>query len=96
MSFSLPRTSSAVPNMPSGPGLSSLRREIVSVSIEWPKRYTAWANSALIAGLSSVCVNANGSNGLIPGWTLRANSSNTRCWYSISVTKRAAWKSRWP
>ena len=79
-----------------GPGLSSLRREIVSVSIEWPKRYTAWANSALIAGLSSVWVKANGSKGLIAGWTLRANSSNTRCWYSISVTKRAAWKSRSP
>ena len=30
------------------------------------------------------------------GWTLRANSSNTRCWYSISVTKRAAWKRRSP
>ena len=30
------------------------------------------------------------------GWTLRANSSNTRCWYSISVTKRAAWNRREP
>ena len=30
------------------------------------------------------------------GWTLRANSSKTRCWYSISVTKRAAWKRRSP
>jgi hypothetical protein len=27
---------------------------------------------------------------------LRANSSNTRCWYSISVTNRAAWNSRSP
>src|SRR2546421_264944 len=28
--------------------------------------------------------------GRIAGWIFRANSSNTRCWYSISVTKRAA------
>jgi hypothetical protein len=27
---------------------------------------------------------------------LRANSSKTRCWYSISVTNRAAWKRRSP
>ena len=69
---------------------------MVSVSIECPNRYTAWANSAVIAGLMSVWPNAKGSNGLIPGCTLRANSSNTRCWYSISVTKRAAWNSRSP
>ena len=30
------------------------RRDTVSVSIECPNRYTAWANSALIAGLTSV------------------------------------------
>src|SRR5918911_91422 len=30
------------------------------------------------------------------GCTLRAHSSNTRCWYSISVTKRAAWNRRSP
>ena len=49
-----------------------------------------------MAGFTSVWVKANGSNGLIPGCTLRANSSNTRCWYCISVTKRAAWKRRSP
>ncbi|MNF74404.1 hypothetical protein D3C84_564340 [compost metagenome] len=27
------------------------KRSTVSVSIEWPKRYTTWANSATIAGL---------------------------------------------
>ena len=43
-----------------------------------------------MSGLSSTW------NGLIAGWTLRANSSNTRCWYSISVTNRAAWNSRSP
>src|SRR4029079_19346792 len=32
----------------------------------------------------------------MPGATLRANSPNTRCWYSISLTKRAAWKIRSP
>ena len=30
------------------------------------------------------------------GWILRANSSNTRCWYCISVPKRAAWNRRSP
>ena len=30
------------------------------------------------------------------GWILRANSSNTRCWYCISVVKRAAWNRRSP
>ena len=30
------------------------------------------------------------------GWMRRANSSNTRCWYCISVTKRAAWNRRSP
>ncbi len=39
---------------------------------------------------------AKGSKGLIAGCTLRANSSNTRCWYSISVTNRAAWNNRSP
>ena len=29
-------------------------RSTLSISIEWPKRYTAWANSARIAGLISV------------------------------------------
>ena len=35
-------------------------------------------------------------NRLTIGCTLRANSSNTRCWYCISVTNRAAWKIRSP
>ena len=30
------------------------------------------------------------------GCTLRANSSNTRCWYCISVAKLAAWNRRSP
>ena len=30
------------------------------------------------------------------GWILRANSSNTRCWYCISVPNFAAWNSRSP
>ena len=68
----------------------------MSVSIECPKRYTACANSAVTAGFSSVWVNANGSNGLIAGCTFRANSSNTMCWYSISLMKRAAWNRRSP
>ncbi|MDT4885136.1 hypothetical protein FQZ97_1213450 [compost metagenome] len=29
-------------------------RSTVSVSMEWPKRYTTWANSATIAGLIAV------------------------------------------
>ncbi|MDT4852246.1 hypothetical protein FQZ97_864700 [compost metagenome] len=32
----------------------SSRRSMVSVSMEWPKRYTTWANSATIAGLIAV------------------------------------------
>ena len=51
------------------------------------------ANSAWIAGLMSGVYTWNGR---IAGWILRANSSNTRCWYSISVTKRAAWNRRSP
>ncbi len=35
-------------------------------------------------------------NGATMGWTLRMNSSKARCWYSISVTNRAAWKRRSP
>ena len=70
-----------------------LVRATVSSSIEWPKRYTAWANSASIAGFTSVAYTWNGR---IAGTTLRANSSNTRCWYSISVTNRAAWNRRPP
>ena len=35
-------------------------------------------------------------NSSTPGCTVRANSSNTRCWYCISVPKRAAWNSRSP
>src|SRR4051794_1764395 len=72
---------------------SSSRRATVSSSIECPKRYTACANSAGMAGLISGWYTWNG---LTAGCTLRANSSKTRCWYSISVTKRAAWKSRSP
>src|SRR4051812_376931 len=72
---------------------SSSRRATVSSSIECPNRYTACANSAGMAGLMSGWYTWNG---LTAGCTLRANSSNTRCWYSISVTKRAAWKSRLP
>ena len=30
------------------------------------------------------------------GWILRANSSNTRCWYCISVPNLAAWNRRSP
>jgi hypothetical protein len=30
------------------------------------------------------------------GWMVRANSSNTRCWYCISVPNLAAWNSRSP
>ncbi|MNE48240.1 hypothetical protein D3C80_1426900 [compost metagenome] len=30
------------------------KRSTVSVSIEWPKRYTTWANSARMAGLIEV------------------------------------------
>ncbi len=30
------------------------------------------------------------------GCTLRPNSSKTACWYSISLTNRAAWNSRSP
>ena len=33
---------------------------------------------------------------LIFGWILRANSSNTRCWYCISVPNFAAWNRRSP
>ncbi len=33
---------------------------------------------------------------LTAGWTLRANSSNTRCWYCISVPNLAAWNTRSP
>ena len=35
-------------------------------------------------------------NRLTRGCTLRANSSNTRCWYCISVPNLAAWKMRSP
>ncbi|MNE77937.1 hypothetical protein D3C80_1742980 [compost metagenome] len=30
------------------------------------------------------------------GWMVRANSSNTRCWYCISVPNLAAWNRRSP
>ena len=33
---------------------------------------------------------------LMFGWILRANSSNTRCWYCISVPNLAAWNRRSP
>ncbi|MNG31422.1 hypothetical protein D3C84_1172140 [compost metagenome] len=33
---------------------STSKRSTVSVSIEWPKRYTVWANSATIDGSISV------------------------------------------
>ena len=53
----------------------------------------ACANSTGIAGLMS---GEYTWKGRIAGSILRANSSNTRCWYSISVTNRAAWNSRSP
>ncbi|MNR22250.1 hypothetical protein D3C85_1391930 [compost metagenome] len=70
------------------------RRSTVSFSMEWPKRYTTWANSATIAGSSSTlgCT----MNTSVKGWILRTNSSNTRCWYCISLVKRAAWNKRSP
>ena len=45
-----------------------------------------------------VDVDADGSNtkASMSGCILRANSSKTRCWYSISVVKRAAWNRRSP
>ena len=47
-----------------------------------------------MAGLrSALFVNTKGSTF---GWTVRANSSNTRCWYCISVTNLAAWNRRSP
>ena len=72
---------------------SALMRVTRSGSIECPRRYTVCANSAEIAPLIDVMPPRNG---LIRGWTVRANSSKTRCWYSISVTNRAAWNSRSP
>ncbi|MCY1496690.1 hypothetical protein D9M68_306310 [compost metagenome] len=72
------------------------RRSISSVSMEWPKRYTVWANSATMDG-SMVPSNPLGArNASTKGCTLRANSSNTRCWYCISVPNLAAWNRRSP
>jgi hypothetical protein len=70
------------------------RRATVSVSIEWPKRYTTLANSSTMAGL--MVGELEKTNGSMVGATPRANSSNTRCWYCISVAKRPAWNSRSP
>ncbi|MCY1290903.1 hypothetical protein D9M68_710610 [compost metagenome] len=72
------------------------RRSMVSVSIEWPKRYTTWANSATIDGSMVASKPVGMRNSSMFGWTLRANSSNTRCWYCISVPNLAAWNSRSP
>ena len=45
----------------------------------------------------SWCRNLVGArNSSTAGWTVRANSSNTRCWYCISVPNFAAWNRRSP
>ena len=49
---------------------SSFVRDTVSVSMEWPKRYTAWANSAVMAGSRSVCDCSRGVEGIDPGLDL--------------------------
>ena len=63
-------------------------RSTDSFNMEWPKRYTTWANSATMEG--SMSGEFENTNGLMAGCTARANSSNTMCWYCISVTKRPA------
>ncbi|MCY1284044.1 hypothetical protein D9M70_329370 [compost metagenome] len=73
-----------------------LRRSMVSSSIEWPRRYTAWANSATMAGSMVLSKPLGARKTSTAGWILRANSSNTRCWYCISVPNLAAWNSRSP
>ncbi|MNG95547.1 hypothetical protein D3C79_545870 [compost metagenome] len=76
---------------------SMSKRSTVSVSIEWPKRYTVWANSATIEASRSTSYTWVGAkNRSTRGCTVRANSSNTRCWYCISVPNLAAWNSRSP
>ena len=74
--------------------MSKLNRSTVSLSMEWPKRYTTWANSATMA--ASISISGCTMKISVNGWILRTNSSNTRCWYCISLTKRAAWNKRSP
>ena len=69
-------------------------RSTDSFSIECPKRYTTCANSATMEG--SISGELENMNGSMLGCTARANSSNTKCWYCISLTKRAAWNNRSP